>query len=362
MYHADLLEPILATRRLRARQVRLTGLLARPFKALAAGAILLGIAAATGLAVWAASGELAAPARRSLQEYHRQMLRDPAARGLTVRSFPCLHNTSACLLVEPDASTGPTVRERQLRGQLRARGLALPVYGDVKGTLILLHGRKGRKEDLLPVAERLAAAGFRSLIPDLPAHGESSVRTMKFAADDIEGALPAELLREARRKFALPHEPAGLWGISMGAAYAIRAAADSPQLWGSLVVVSSFDSLDGVVHDRLAGWVGPLAGGAEGALQRVVAARGGTRISEVSPLTWAAAVQAPALVVHGDQDELIGVARAQRLFDAFGGDKRFVSVPGAGHGNVLRTDMPLYATMAEWFVRTLARGDSKTLR
>jgi hypothetical protein len=73
-------------------------------------------------------------------------------------------------------------------------------------------------------------------------------------------------------------------------------------------------------------------------------------------------VQTPALVVHGDQDELIGLARAQRLFDAFGGDKRFVSVPGAGHGNVLRTDMPLYATMAEWFLRTLASSDNKTLR
>ena len=70
---------------------------------------------------------------------------------------------------------GPTPRQRQLRAQLRTRGLALPVYGNVHGTLILLHARKGRKEDLLPVAERFAAAGFRCLIPDLPAHGESRV-------------------------------------------------------------------------------------------------------------------------------------------------------------------------------------------
>jgi pimeloyl-ACP methyl ester carboxylesterase len=127
-------------------------------------------------------------------------------------------------------------------------------------------------------------------------------------------------------------------------------------------VVSSFDSLDGVVHDQLADWVGPLAPGATGTLERVVAARGGTRISEVRPLTWATGVHAPVLVVHGDRDELVGIARAHRLFEAFGTDKRFVTVPGAGHGNVLRTDMPLYATMAEWYLRTLAKRDGKTLR
>jgi pimeloyl-ACP methyl ester carboxylesterase len=363
MHDLSLQQPIFATRRFRARQMRLRSLFVRPLRALVAVAILLGsAAAATGLAVWAASGELAAPARRSLQAYHRELLRDPAARGLTVRRFSCLQGTSACLLVEPDPSTGPTARAKRLRAQLRARGLALPVYGDVRGTLILLHARKGRKEDLLPVAERFAAAGFRCLIPDLPAHGESTVRTTKFAADQIESALPAQLLHEARRKFALPREPAGLWGLSMGGAYAVRAAAASPQLWGSLIVVSSFDSLDGIVHDQLADWVGPLAPRAALTLERVVAARGGTHISEVSPLAWAAGVHAPALVVHGDRDELIDMTRARRLFDAFGADKRFVTVPGAGHGNVLRTDMPLYATMAEWFLRTLVKSAGKTLR
>jgi hypothetical protein len=56
------------------------------------------------------------------------------------------------------------------------------------------------------------------------------------------------------------------------------------------------------------------------------------------------------------------VARARRLFDTFGADKQFVIVPGAGHSNVLRTDMPPYATMAEWLLRTMqngVRGESK---
>ena len=266
MHDTNLQYPLLvtlATRRFRSRRLQLSRLSALPAKASIAAAIALGLALAVGFAVWAASGDLAAPARRPLQAYHKAMLRDSAARGLSVRRFPCLRDTSACLLVEPDPSTGPTPRQRQLRAQLRTRGLALPVYRNVHGTLILLHARKGRKEDLLPVAERFAAAGFRCLIPDLPAHGESMARTTKFAADPIEGALPAQVLHEARRKFALSDEPAGLWGLSMGGAYAIRAAADSPQLWSSIVVVSGFDTLDGVVQDRLVDWgraAGPTRG------------------------------------------------------------------------------------------------------
>jgi alpha-beta hydrolase superfamily lysophospholipase len=356
MSDLSLQQPILAalaTRRIRSRYTMMRSVLAFPAKVLAAAAVALGLAAATGLALWAASGELAAPSRRALQEHHRDLLRDPAARGLAVRNFPCLQGASVCLLVEPDPANGPTLRQKRLRAQLRQRGLTLPVYGNAQGTLVLLHGRKGRKDDLLPVAERFAAAGFRSVIPDLPAHGDSAVRTLKFAADPLESELPARVLQEARRKFWLPRDPAGLWGISMGGAYAVRAAAASPQLWQSLVVVSGFDALDGVVQDRLARWVGPLAPGATRTLERVVAARGGTRISQVRPLAWAPSVHAPALVVHGDRDEVIGIARAQRLFDAFESDKRFVPVPGAGHTNVLRTDMPLYATMAEWLVRTM---------
>jgi alpha-beta hydrolase superfamily lysophospholipase len=334
----------------------------RSVRILMAGATALAIAAlASGLAVWDASDELAAPARRELQDYHRELLHDPAARGLSVRRFPCGRNTTACLLVEPDARAGLTARTKRLRSQLRARGVALPVYGNVGGIIVLLHGRKGRKEDLLPVAERFAAAGFRSVIPDLPAHGESSIATLKFATDRSESALAARVLAEARKEFGLPHEPAGLWGISMGGAYAVRAAAVSPRLWRSLIVVNSFDDLDGVVHDRLAHWVGPLAPTAGGTLERIVQARSGTQLAQVCPREWAADVRAPVLVVHGERDEVVDIARAQRLYDAFGPDKRFVTVPGAKHGNVLVTDMPLYAVMAEWFSRTLpqARGSTK---
>lgn len=77
--------------------------------------------------------------------------------------------------------------------------MALPVYGNVRGILALLHGRKGRKEDLLPVAERFAGAGFRSVIPDLPAHAESSIATLKFATDRSESELAARVLEEARK-------------------------------------------------------------------------------------------------------------------------------------------------------------------
>jgi uncharacterized protein len=46
-------------------------------------------------------------------------------------------------------------------------------------------------------------------------------------------------------------------------------------------------------------------------------------------------IKAPLLVLHGERDGLIPIRLGQRLFDAANEPKRFVSLPGAGHVDVL---------------------------
>jgi hypothetical protein len=50
------------------------------------------------------------------------------------------------------------------------------------------------------------------------------------------------------------------------------------------------------------------------------------------------------------------MASGKRLFDAFPEPKRWVEVPGAGHDNVLVTDFPIYAEIAEWFLAHTGDG------
>ncbi len=304
----------------------------------------------TGL-LWEASTQLVAPPRRPLMDYHQDWLTNQAQHGIHVTATHCLDGKVPCLFVTPDPAAGPAQRGQLLRSQLVNQGYPLPSYGQVQGTLVLLHGRRGRKEDLLPVAERFCAAGFRCLLPDLPAHGESPVESLHFGRSALETSLPSEVLAEMSRQYGFPSQPASLWGMSMGGCFAIRNASQHPDLWNSLVIVSSFDDLETLVEEQSTNRLGPLGPAFASLTQRLAILRGGVRTGEITPAQWAHQISAPVLVAHGDVDHLISKERGRRLFDGFGGrEKRWVEVKGGDHNNVLITPMPLYSTMAAWFL------------
>jgi pimeloyl-ACP methyl ester carboxylesterase len=316
-----------------------------------AGVAVLG---ASLFVVVRASAELVSPARRPLQDYHREWLEHPASHGISIQNFTACDGRVPCLLVLPDASAGLSPRVERIRRQLEERGVNLPSFGETFGNLVLMPGRNGNKEDLLPVAERFCAVGFRCILPDLPSHGKSPEKICTFGTSDFDASVPVGVLDEAARRFHFPRQPAGLWGMSMGGAYLARAASLPGADWQALVVVCSFDSLDAVLKRKLVSITGPAAPVFDVAIRRACVLRGGVDPAAVQPAKWAAAVSAPLLMAHGTDDELIPETFGRRLFDAYGSaEKRWVSVEGGTHDRVLVTDMPLYATMAEWFLTHL---------
>ncbi|MEE9352262.1 MAG: alpha/beta hydrolase [Thiotrichaceae bacterium] len=115
--------------------------------------------------------------------------------------------------------------------------------------LVLLHGRNGRKEDLLPVAERFAAAGFRCVLPDLPAHGDHLQSPIQYATGASEKGFANRVLLDARGFLSnrnngkdIDDNNAGIWRMSLGGAYAIEAAASKPENWQAIIIVASFDT------------------------------------------------------------------------------------------------------------------------
>lgn len=312
------------------------------------GATLLLLTIATAV-VWIAAGQLAQPTRRPLQDYQRDWFLRPEAHGILLSSEQCDYGRVPCLLVAPDAKAKPGNRGALLRRQLAEMGSQLLPYGQTRGILVLLHGRNGRKEDLLPVAERFAAAGFKCVIPDLPAHGDSPVNHARFSADPFERDIAVHVLEDARHFFHEPNAPAGIWGLSMGGAFAIHAVSDAPSLWRAMIVVSSFDTLQGVVEDKLSPLPATLSGSFSTALAHLTQYRGGSDLHRVRPDRWASRITLPVFIAHGDSDPLISLNHGRRLFEAFPGpDKTWTIVPGADHYNILVTDMPLYARMSAW--------------
>jgi len=294
------------------------------------------------------------PPRRALQEYHMLRLDNPAEYGLSIRSHACLDGKVPCLLVEPDALAGAAYRGQILRQQLAEKGIKLPAYGRVQGTVLLLHGRNGRKEDLLPVAERLVAAGFRTILVDLPAHGESPLAAMSFGQSDFERALPKRVLQDVRTHFGLPDEPAILWGTSMGGAFAVSAASEADSGFDGTVVLSSFAALEEVLEDQLPHYWKPLFSylapmlGVERWMSNLPTPR------SIRPEKNAQKVTVPTLVVHGDSDYYVAPQQGRRVYSALSSDKKhWISVPYGGHRNVLATSMPVYAEITEWLLEAL---------
>ena len=309
------------------------------------------ILAAGEIIAWTAAGRLLHPDRRPLQDYQREWLRHPASHGLLIHVGQCAQGKAPCLFVAPDKRSGLKERGNALRKQMSIRDSRLLPYGQTQGILVLLHGRSGRKEDLLPVAERFAAAGFKCVIPDLPSHGDSPLNGAHFATSAFERDIPGKALADARAYFDESNSPAGIWGVSMGGAFVIQAISRAPDTWRAAVIVSSFDSLEGVVEDKLAFLPRPLSAVLSFSLAVMSQFRGGLIVRDVHPDVWAERVTTPVLIAHGDRDQVIAVQRGKHLFSALHShDKSWLIVPGATHRNVLTASAPLYASMSEWFI------------
>jgi len=305
---------------------------------------------AGGLAVWA-GGQLASPPRRALMDYHREFLADPAAHGVRIDRFTAGDGTPV-MVCTPEGAPGK--RGTIIREQLVARGLPLSSFGTVKGTLVLLHGRKGRKEDYLPVAERLCAAGFRCVIPDLPGHGEHPAKVATYGVR--ESKLPERVLREAAEKFGFDPRPCGLVGISMGGSVAVHSAGGGDAPWRALVVVASFDALEPAVRGQAAMRVGDtLAGVWMKGAAKVYESKTGIPLSSIRPCESAGYVPIPTLVAHGTKDTITPISSGRKLYECLPAsiESRWIEIPGAGHDNVLITDFPIYATIAEWMMERL---------
>ena len=316
------------------------------------GAVLLLV---PPLAGWLAAEQLAHPQRRPLQDYHREFLSDPSSHGVVLKSFNCADGTP-CLLCEPEPRGMLGKRGQVVREQLMQKGISLTRPGNVVGSLVLVHGRRGRKEDYLLIAERFCAVGFRCILLDLPAHGDHPGTTACFGVR--EGHLPALVLREAAAKFGFNPKPAVIMGISMGGAVSIRSAVEKDAPWHAAVLVSTFDSLDHVVRHQTSGWVGGWLGSVWSHITGWFYQRQAQmEISAANSIALVPGLQCPVLVAHGTSDRVIPIECGRLLHAALpaGIEKRWVEIPGADHDNVLITDFPLYAEMAEWFLRHIAK-------
>ncbi|MFT5189952.1 MAG: dienelactone hydrolase [Verrucomicrobiales bacterium] len=308
--------------------------------------------------LWKGSSEIISPTRMPLSKHQKEALSEPS---LHIQNAIALDGKVPYLIISPVQNAEPSERGRKIRNDLTHEGLQLRPYGETQGLLVLLHGRRGRKEGMIRVAERFAAAGFRCLVPDLPAHGESPLQTVAYGSSPFEKSLPLSLVKEAQQTFDWPlDEPLGLWGMSMGGAFATAALANATD-WNAAIIVSSFDNLDGVISHKLRRLAGPMTKTMNGVVKAIVLRRSGLVIDQVDSTLFANQSTTPVFCLHGDRDPFIESSRGKNLFNHFSiDDKQWLDVKDGDHNNVLITAQPVYAPMCSWFLPWLQSDTRKT--
>jgi fermentation-respiration switch protein FrsA (DUF1100 family) len=213
-----------------------------------------------------------------------------------------------------------------------------------EGAVLMLHGVRGNRLQMLARARWLQREGMASLIVDLPSHGESSGERISFGRHESKGAEAALAWLRAR----LPGEKVGAIGVSLGGA-SLLFAQRQPEL-DALVLESVYPTIDAAVQNRLAMRMGPVAGQALAPLLLVqVPLRLGFGTDRLRPVDAMAHVRAPLLVASGTEDLHTRWPETEALFAAAQEPKALWPVKAATHVDLHGLDAAAYeARLGPW--------------
>lgn len=234
-----------------------------------------------------------------------------------------------------DSTTQPEPISAQAGDGVRLAGLWYPADGKPTGqTVILLHGFAEASTALQAMrVSTLNHAGWNAAALDLRAYGQSGGLCASFGgreADDVTAWLDtlAERLGTSTPLFPV------LWGRSMGAAIAVRAAAIDSRV-KALILESPMVDLD----EAMAVWFRKRRFPMPRFLARLTTRRAGklagVSLTQPRPIDLAPQVRCPVLIVHGSDDTLITGLEARRLAAALPALCQFIEIPGAGHADVI---------------------------
>jgi uncharacterized protein len=198
---------------------------------------------------------------------------------------------------------------------------------EAAGTVIVLHGHGGNKHTVLPIAQMLYPR-YHVLLMDHRGHGDSQGGRTTIGFEerlDVHAAVDY-LIEEGMG-------PVGIYGMSMGGATAILAAAEDPRIV-AIVADSPYGRLRWAV-----GQVARLRGYPPG-IAKVVAWIGcfatalhlRERMRSFDPLEVVGQLAPrPLLLTHGTEDDIIPVSSAYALYERAGEPKELWLQEGLKH-------------------------------
>lgn len=221
-------------------------------------------------------------------------------------------------------------------------------------TIIVNHAGLGTAGDFSDVALGIRDRGYLVFNPDYRGSGESEGQH-ELAKGEVDDVLYA--IKYLRERGLVEGDRIGMYGQSHGAAVALLAAERDPSV-KAVVAEAGFCDAAGIYENALSRSDDPVI---KYNMDQFLPIIGGTpeeRPEEYrvrSAIYGAERMQAAVLLIHGEQDTLIPVEQAYRMYDALQRAGKTVELkiyPDEGHTVVLpQNRAEVWDLMFEWFAR-----------
>lgn len=200
--------------------------------------------------------------------------------------------------------------------------------------ILFFHGNGEIAADYEAIAPLYRRLGVTLLVMDYRGYGTSSgqptAETLVADAAEIARRLPDLLATHG-----LAPGKRYVMGRSLGSASALEIASSAPESFDGLIIESGFAHTFPLI-ERLRGWAVPGATEEE---------HGFNNHAKIARTTL------PTLIIHGEQDWIIPVGDGRDLYDACAAeDKRLVTVPNAGHNDLILTGQRPYFEAIQSFI------------
>jgi len=220
------------------------------------------------------------------------------------------------------------------------------------GVIVIMHGVRACRLDMLDRARFLSQAGYAILLFDFQAHGESPGQHITFGYLESRDARAAVAFARAR----LNGEKIGVIGVSMGGAAMMLA--EPPLPVDGVVLEQVYPTLHQAIGDRISMRLGTWSRVLTPLLSWQLKPRLGITQEMLRPIDHAGKILCPKFFIGGSEDRHTTPEELQNMFDSAAAPKELWVVPEAQHVDLSRFARADYKRrILDFFVRCFGAAE-----
>lgn len=233
----------------------------------------------------------------------------------------------------PKLEEYPTLQSKVEQVSFKSRdGITLRgwfILGESKRTVLLLHGYRCKRDEMLPHADMLNRAGYSVLLFDFRNRGESEGDAVTLGFNERGDLLGA--IDYLKTRLDVDPSGFGVLGISQGGATGILTAAVSQDI-KAVASESTFKSVDSVVGQSFTHFIHLPAFPFAPITVWIAELRVGIKTEEIVPERDIAKIASrPVFIMHGALDTTISPKDSEAVYAAAKEPKEWWLIPDAAH-------------------------------